>query len=216
MAGAGGAVAPADKKVTFTGTPFGGGASTWSGTTIAAASPSGHNGLLSVTFAAPSVFGGGSTLSWSDFFKGAKAVCTISNNINSTVITLPSCNDGSIDVFPTVTTTYTFTDVKNEGNADPVTASFEVVVPTEANLTATWMSNMGPGDDDPGVLYNGKASGPPSLLQTDATSDTNCKVGGTADHFHATMTLVDATHISGTYEGIACTSDMGTFSLTKQ
>jgi hypothetical protein len=207
----------------FTATPFSGGASTWKGTTTPNAVPTtGHKGILEMDFAAPFALGGGATLSWSRFNTGSKADCTITNNIDSTVIKLPSCDDGSYPVNPHVTTVYTFTDDKNDPpSKDPVqTATVTVVVPDTVNVTARWKSDMGPGDDDPGVTYQGTASGPFTQLQVDAASQTFCGLSGNrnspANHFHATMNIVDSTHIRGTYEGVACTVDQGTFTLTKQ
>ena len=207
----------------FTATPFNGGASTWKGTTTPNAVPTtGHNGTLEISFAAPFMLGGSSTLSWSRFNTGSKADCKITNNIDSTVIKLPSCDDGSYTVHPTVTTVYTFTDDKNDPpSKDPAqTATVTVVVSDTVTLTARWLSAMGAGDDDPGLNYMGTATGPLSLLQVDATSQTFCGLSGNrsgpANHFHATMNVVDSTHIRGTYEGVACTVDQGTFTLTKQ
>lgn len=206
----------------FTATPFSGGASTWKGTTTPNAVPTtGHHGILEIDFAAPFALGGGSTLSWSRFNTGSKADCTITGS-DGTFVKLNSCDDGSRTVYPTATTVYTFTDDKNDPpSKDPVqTATVTVVVPDTVNITARWQSAMGSGDDDPGVTYHGTASGPFTMVLVDATSQTFCGLSGNrnspANHFHATMNIVDSTHIRGTYEGVACTVDQGTFILTKQ
>jgi hypothetical protein len=168
-----------------------------------------------------------------------------------------------------VTTTYTFTDVKNSGNdpsqnevasvvvvvtptppppppppppptPDPTPAPetvtgvwvgptianspgvsgnlrvvFGAAVGSNVNFTATWTSN------GTTLVYNGTASGTLGSLAVNATSATLC--GGdnnpstaTSNTFTATMTLVDATHITGTYSGVACTINTGTFTLVKQ
>lgn len=207
-------------QCSFTATPFSGGASTWSGPTTANTAPSsGHHGYLSVTFAAPFMGAGGSTLSWSGFHKGAQAVCTITDDQGHSPITVP-CDDGSLQVSPTVTTVYTFRDTKNppQSQDDIQTASLTVTVPNTVNFTATWNSAMGAGDDDPGVMYHGTATGTLSALVGSATSPTRCGLGGNgpANAFHATMALVDATHITGSYSGIDCSVDAGTFRLVKQ
>lgn len=210
----------------FTATPFSGDASAWKGTTTANTAPStGHHGILTVVFSAPFMGDGASTLSWSRFHApagGSKVSCTITNNKDDTIITLPSCADGSYTVHPMETTVYTFTDTRSDppSKDDVQTATVTVTVPDTFNITATWQSSMGSGDDDPLVVYQGTATGKPTHIDANATSSTVCGMSGNrstpADTFHATMAIVDATHITGAYEGISCLVDKGTFSLTKQ
>lgn len=147
---------------------------------------------------------------------------------------------------PVAPTTYTLTVNKNEGNDPPQVVNAYVhgpfgtfAGPTTANagaghhgwltvqfgaingevhsITATWKSEVA-GDDDPGIVYEGSAVGTDPSLNVNATSATRCQAGEGSPQatFSGSFTVVDATHITGSYNGSACHPSAGTFSLTKQ
>jgi len=173
------------------------GPSQWHGDTQPNTIPTtGHPGHVTMNFADPLTWG--ATLSWDGMHHGSKAVCTISNNVDATVLAVDcgAKGSGSIDVYPAATTTYTFKNKENADNSQDPWQIAETTVTITMTVSSTvgvkWEPKAGYDKDDLMSLYTGKASGALASLQVDADGPQRCGLGGgtTYSHFHATMTFV--------------------------
>ena len=142
----------------FGAVPYPGAASRWHGEAEPDSIPSlGHPGHLTVNF--PKSFYWGVTLKWAKFHHGAKAECTITNNVNSWSYVVPDhcgTGEGTLVVVPPYTPSgvveYTFTDKENpEQSADQwQVAKVKVTLPTQVtDITATWEPRTGYNMEDP-------------------------------------------------------------------
>ncbi len=208
-------------------------AGSWTGTTTPYSSPDkGHKGDLTLVF--HDALFVSATLNWERIPNSADACHLEAVPATSGFPMTVSCADSStlakkVIVYPGVTTIYTFVATK-QGTPEPSQgwpkrfAADPVVVPTtEVTITATWTSTLGPGDDDPGVVYIGHVHPPLNgeiQVDADASPAPLCGLSGNrpnpANHFHAATTALSNTTMSGSYDGIACTVDHGTFTLTRQ
>lgn len=208
------------------------GSSQWHGDTQPTAIPaSGHPGHVTMNFAQPLTWG--ATLSWDGMHHGSKALCTISNDVDAVVRTVDcgAKGSGSIDVYPAVTTKYTFKNKENADNSQDPWQIADATVAITTTLTTTvgvkWEPNAAYAKDDPVTSYTGKATGTLASLQVDADGPQRCGLGGggTYTHFHATLTFVppatstaapswDTSYTANTGAATACAAAAGRLTLT--
>jgi hypothetical protein len=208
------------------------GASQWHGDTQPNTVPTtGHPGHVTMNLSDPLTWG--ATLSWAGMHHGSKAVCTISNDVDTTVLTVDcgAKGSGSLDVYPVRTTTYRFKNKENADNSQDPWQIAETTVAIITTLSSTvgvkWEPKAGYDKDDPVSMYTGKASGALDSPQIDADGPQRCGLGGgtTYTHFHATMTFVppatstapptwNATYTANTDAANGCGAAAGRVTLT--
>ena len=201
--------------------------SRWHGETEPTAVPAlGHPGHLTVNF--PKTFFWGATLRWDKFHHGAQAVCEITNNVDLTwkYVVPDHCGDGAgtLLVYPTRTTEYTFTDKENpeQSRDEWQVAKVTVTMPAEtADVTATWEPRPGFNLEDPVQLYSGTVVGPLDALvaRLMQPGHAHCGLGGGGEYaiLTARMALNSSQEFVGTYDGNpGCMAARGTFTLTRE